>query len=323
MTTEGEKTKDLIKKIRTIADKQSTLILAHNYQPPEIYEIADQIGDSLELARSAQQSNADTILFCGVDFMADTAKILNPDARVLIPDPGARCTMAQMAGTEEVKQLKRQYPDASVVSYVNTTTATKAVTDICCTSANAIEIVESCDDDRIIFAPDRNLASYVSRFTDKQIIATEGYCYVHDAITEASVTAMQRLHPDAAFIAHPECRPLIIDKAEVVCSTSGMINFCQNSKIASFIIGTESGMLHRLRKEMPEKKFFSVAGVCAPMKRVTLEKVKDCLLTGSGEIILEKELMDRARRPLERMIDISNRTKSRSCRTREEIHKVL
>ncbi|MFH0967412.1 MAG: quinolinate synthase NadA [Methanobacteriota archaeon] len=323
MTNETERTKGLVDEIRSIADQQNILILAHNYQPPEIYEIADQIGDSLELAISAQQSNAETILFCGVDFMADTAKILSPDARVLIPDHGARCTMAQMAGEEAASQLKQQFPDAPVVSYVNTTTATKAITDICCTSANAIEIVESCDSDRVIFLPDRNLAAYVSRFTGKEISTAEGYCYVHNAITEASVTAMQRLHPDAIFIAHPECRPPIIDMAEAVCSTSGMIRFCQNSLATSFIIGTESGMLHRLRQEIPGKKFFSVAGVCAPMKRVTLEKVRDCLLTGSGEIILEKDLMDAARRPLERMINVSRSFQSRSCRTSEDIHKVL
>ena len=310
---------NLIKEIRAIADQQDVLILAHNYQPPEIYEIADRIGDSLELALSAKQSRAKTILFCGVDFMADTAKILSPESRVLIPDHDARCTMAQMVGVSAVHTLKSQYPDAAVVSYVNTTTDTKAVTDICCTSANAIEIVESCDSDQVIFLPDRNLAAYVSRFTSKKIIPSQGFCYVHERITHQSVTAMQNLHPEAVFIAHPECQPSIIDIADAVCSTSGMIQYCRDSPELSFIIGTETGMLHRLRQVVPTKKFFSVAGICAPMKRMTLEKVRNCLLTGSGEIILDTEKMDAARRPLERMIEISQQKKSRSCRTREEI----
>jgi quinolinate synthase len=297
----------IISEIRDLADRNNTLILAHNYQPPEIYRIADQIGDSLELARSAQQSSADTILFCGVDFMAETAKILSPEARVLIPDPRARCTMAHMAGVKEAEILKREHPDATVVSYVNTTTETKAITDICCTSANAVEIVQSCDTNTVIFLPDRNLAAYVQRFSAKKIIPAGGFCYVHDAVTPESVSAMKNLHPGTPFIAHPECRPGIIDMADAVCSTSGMISYCRESPATSFIIGTEAGMLNRLRQEIPEKKFFSVAGFCEPMKRVTLEKVRDSLLTGSGEVTIGKGLMDAARLPLERMIDRSGR----------------
>ena len=310
-----------IQKIREIADRQGVLILAHNYQPPEIYQIADRIGDSLELARYAQETDAETILFCGVDFMADTAKILNPDARVLIPDPMARCTMAQMAGVEEVNRLKQQYPDAAVVSYVNTTTATKAITDICCTSANAIEIVNSCDENQVIFVPDKNLGAYVSRFTQKEIIPVDGYCYVHDAITPESVTAMQCLHPEAIFLAHPECRPGIIDMAHAVCSTSGMTRYCRESSASTFIIGTESGMLHRLREEIPDKRFYSVAGECTPMKRVNLQKVLECIQTGSGEIILDRNLMDNTRHPLEQMIQVSKTLQIRSCRTSDEIRK--
>jgi quinolinate synthase len=320
MILKEPQTSTLIHEIRDIADQQDICILAHNYQPPEIYQIADLVGDSLELAISAKQSNAKTILFCGVDFMAETAKILNPESRVLIPDPEAHCTMAHMVGVNDVHHLKSQYPDASVVSYVNTTTDTKAVTDICCTSANAIEIVESCDSDEVIFLPDRNLGAYVSRFTSKRIIPSQGFCYVHERITPESVTAMQQLHPDAIFIAHPECHPSIIDMAEAVCSTSGMIQYCRESSESSFIIGTEPGMLHRLRQEISNKRFFSVAGICGPMKRVTLEKVRACLLTGFGEIIIDTEKMDAARRPLERMIEVSQQKRRRSCRTREEIH---
>ncbi|PWR70988.1 quinolinate synthase NadA [Methanospirillum lacunae] len=314
---------DLISEIRELADRQGVLILAHNYQAPEIYQIAEKIGDSLELARLAQETDAETILFCGVDFMADTAKILNPQARVLIPDPQARCTMAHMAGEQAAIDLREQYPDAEVVSYVNTTTATKAVSDICCTSANAIEIVDSVDSEQVIFLPDRNLAAYVSRFTRKEIIPAAGYCYVHDAITRESVDAMQKLHPGAVFVAHPECRPEIIDMADAVCSTGGMARFCRDASVSSFIIGTESGMLHRLRSEVAEKKFFSVAGICAPMKQITLEKIKACLTTGSGEVVLDKSLMDAARVPLERMIEVSKTRQSRSFRTREEIRKGL
>lgn len=306
--------KELIREIRSLAEQENILILAHNYQPPEIYQIADQIGDSLELARSAQNSSADTILFCGVDFMAETAKILNPEARVLIPDLQARCSMAQMAGVREVTRLKLSYPDASVVSYVNTSTETKSVTDICCTSANAVDIVNACDTEEVIFLPDRNLAAYVKRFSEKKIIPADGFCYVHDAITPDSVSAMKNLHPEAAFIAHPECRPAIIDIADAVCSTSGMVRYCKDSSNSSFIIGTEAGMLNRLLQEIPAKKFFSVAGLCKPMKRITLEKVLSSLLTGSGEIILEKKLMDAARHPLEQMIEVSSRQTGRVCR---------
>ncbi len=321
--TEPVFNQELIREIREIAERQGVLILAHNYQSPEIYQIAEKIGDSLELARAAQETDEETILFCGVDFMADTAKILNPQARVLLPDPQARCTMAHMAGEQAALELRLQYPDADVVSYVNTTTETKAVSDICCTSANAIEIVESVDVDQVIFLPDRNLAAYVSRFTKKEIIPAAGYCYVHDAITIESVNSMKRLHPEAAFVAHPECRPEIIDMADAVCSTSGMTRFCRDEPASSFIIGTEPGMLQRLRSEVVGKKFFSVAGVCAPMKQVTLEKVRTCLTTGSGEVFLKQSLMDAARAPLERMIEISKIRQSRSYTTRDEIRKGL
>lgn len=304
-----------LSEIRELKKEKEAVILAHNYQPPEIYEVADVIGDSLELALSAQKTRQKEIIFCGVDFMADTAKILNPDVRVFHPTPDARCSMAHMVSPAEISRLKAMYPDAEVVSYVNTSTAVKAVSDICCTSSNAVEIVNGCDTDQVIFLPDSNLAAWCQRFSDKEIIPGKGFCYVHDAVTPESVRAMKSLHPGAPFLAHPECSPEVIDMADAVCSTSGMIKFCRDNENAQFIIGTESGMLNRLRRDIPEKKFFSVAGICSPMKLMTLEKVKTSLESGFGEVLLEEDLMTAARKPLERMIALSKTMKASPCRS--------
>ena len=311
--TESE-IQSLTEDIDALKTEQDAIILAHNYQRPEIYDIADKIGDSLELSLAARDARADCIIFCGVDFMAETAKILSPDSRVYLPAEEAQCPMAHMVSESDIFSLKEQYPDADVVSYVNTSASTKALSDICCTSANAIEIVRSCASDQVIFLPDQNLASYVQRFSDKLIIPGRGNCYVHDRITPIMVDNMRAFHWNAPFIAHPECRPEVIDIADAVCSTSGMIAYCQDHPAETFIIGTENGMIERLKREIPEKRFYALGGICTPMKQTTLDAVKDSLLSGAGEVTLEKSLIDTARGALERMLQISGRKKNIPCR---------
>lgn len=300
--------------IATIKSDRNAIILVHNYQRPDMYDIADKIGDSLELAMAARDARADCIVFCGVDFMAETAKILSPDAKVYLPVTEARCPMAQMVSDMDITNLKERYPEAEVVSYVNTSAATKACSDICCTSANAIEIVRSCPSDQVIFLPDQNLASYVQRFTPKVIIPGRGNCYVHDRITPIMVDNMRAFHPKSPFVAHPECRPDVIDIADAVCSTSGMIGYCQDNQAQSFIIGTENGMIERLKKEIPYKKFYSVGGICTPMKQITLDAVRASLEEGVGEVNLKPPLIDAAYSALDRMLRVSGRQKNIPCR---------
>jgi quinolinate synthase len=306
--------KTLTEEITTLKIESDAIILVHNYQRPEIYAIADRIGDSLDLAIAAQESGKNTIVFCGVDFMAETSKILSPDSRVLHPAPDACCPMAHMITVPEVSRMKEQYPSAEVVSYVNTTAEIKALSDVCCTSANATDVVRSCSSEQVIFLPDLNLASYVQRFTPKQIIPSRGNCYVHDRITPVMIENMRAFHPNSPFIAHPECRPEVIDRADAVCSTSGMIGYCKDSRAVSFIIGTESGMINRLKREIPEKRFYPVGGVCTPMKQITLQSVKTCLKEGTGEVSLSPEIIETARIPLEKMIRISGKQKTIPCR---------
>jgi len=299
----------IIREISDLKAESDAIILVHNYQRPELYEIADKIGDSLELSITAQKSGNKTIVFCGVDFMAETAKILSPDSRVLHPKPGACCPMAHMVTPDEIIRLKEKFPSARVVSYVNTTAETKALSDICCTSANVKDIINSCDSDEVIFLPDQNLAAYVRRYTSKQIISGHGDCCVHEGISKRDVETTRLSHPDTLFIAHPECRPEVIDMADAVCSTGGMVTFCRESSKEAFIIGTESGMINRLKREIPDKKFYPVGGVCLPMKLITLESVKKCLQNGTGEVKLSPGIIRKAGIPLERMIRISNKAR--------------
>lgn len=300
--------------IQDLKREKDAIILVHNYQRPEVYEIADRIGDSLELSVAARDSGKKTIVFCGVDFMAETAKILSPDARVLHPVPDACCPMAHMITPDEISRMKERYPSAEIVSYVNTTAEIKAMSDVCCTSANAPDIVRSCSSEEVIFLPDLNLASYVQRFTPKKIIPGRGNCYVHDRITPLMVDNMRAFHPGSPFVAHPECRPDVIDRADAVCSTSGMIGYCRESRASSFIIGTENGMINRLKREIPEKQYYPAGGVCTPMKQITLQSVKTCLEKGSGEVNLAPDIMEASRVPLEKMIRISGKQRNISCR---------
>jgi quinolinate synthase len=289
--------------LRLKREKQAVL-LVHNYQRPEIQDLADFLGDSFELSRKAAQTDAPMIVFCGVKFMAETAKILSPDKTVLLPRFDASCPMADMADVETLRRMKAEHPNAVVVTYVNSTAEVKAESDICVTSANALKIVQKLEAEEILFLPDRNLAAYVQRFTDKKIIPWRGFCYVHELFSKEEVLAAKRNHPDALLLVHPECRPEVIDLADQVLSTSGMLKFVRESNAKTFIIGTEEGILHRMKKENPDKTFFSLGSVktCLNMKKTRIEDLHRALVENRHEIRLPQNLMDRARVALERML---------------------
>jgi quinolinate synthase len=294
----------LTAEIRRLRDERRAVLLAHNYQRPEVQDAADFTGDSLELSRRAASTDAAVIVFAGVTFMAETAKILSPGKTVLLPRPDASCPMAEMADIEGLRRLKALHPGAVTAAYVNSTAVVKAESDVCVTSANAVRIVQRLEADTVIFLPDRNLASWVQRFTDKKIIPWPGFCYVHEQFTAAEAAEAKRLHPDAVLMVHPECRADVADLADEVLSTSGMLKFVAESGARRFIVGTEQGILHRMKKENPEKEFLSLGPVrtCLTMKKTRLEDVRDSLLRMQYEITLSVPLMDRARIALERML---------------------
>ena len=302
---QSQETEELIKEINELKKQKNAVILVHNYQRPEIYEVADFIGDSLELARKAEKTDAKIIVFCGVDFMAESAKILNPNKLVLHPEKLSVCPMAQMVTKEQILEIKTKYPKAIVVSYVNTTAEVKAVSDICCTSANAVEVVNSLEEDEIIFTPDKNLAAYVQTKTKKKIIPVEGHCYVHDKITEEEVKKAKENYPNAKVMVHPECKIEVIKLADVAASTSQMIKYARESDAKEFIAVTECGMVYRLKREMPDKNFYAVGGTCIQMKKITLDNVYDCLKNETNQVEIDKEIMDKAKKSLKRMIEIS------------------
>lgn len=294
----------LTNEILKIKQAKNALILAHNYQTSEVQAVADSIGDSLDLSRRAVDARRPLIVFCGVRFMAETAKILNPAAKVLIPREDAGCPMADMITRDDLVELKRKYPDAVVCSYVNTNADVKAETDICCTSANAVEVIAGLGGRKVIFTPDKNLASYVSRKVATEIIPYDGYCYVHTRFTAADIRAARKAYSDAPVLVHPECNPEVIDLADHVLSTSGMVKFARESQAREFIVATEEGLLERMAREMPGKRFYSPgkARYCFNMKRIRLEDVLRSLVDEIYEITIEPEVMDRARESLERMI---------------------
>ena len=290
--------------ILQLKEKRQAIILAHNYQPAEVQDIADLTGDSLELSRAAATMDGEIIVFCGVDFMAETAAVISPEKMVLLPAQDACCPMAEMITADELKLVKSQFPDAAVVCYVNTTAGVKAESDICCTSSNAVKVVNSVQQDRVIFVPDRNLGLYVQRFTKKEILPWEGFCIVHDQITPDHIREAQALHPGAIIIVHPECRPEVIDLADHVASTSGIIRHVCNAVEEEFIIGTEVGILHRLDRECPTKKCYplSKAAICRNMKKTDLKKVRDALISLQPRITVPEKIADRARAAIERML---------------------
>ena len=297
---------ELQEKVLALKRKKNAIVLVHNYQMSEVQLVADHLGDSLGLARIAMEARKDLIVFCGVRFMAETAKILNPDARVLIPREDATCPMADMIEPADVKSMREKYPGAQVCSYVNTNADVKAETDICCTSANAVEVVRGLGADRVVFTPDRNLASYVGRNVNTEIIPFDGYCYVHMKFNAEDIRESKANHPGAVVLVHPECKPEVIDEADEVLSTSGMVRYAKESPASEFIIATEEGLIERLSREIPDKTFYSAgqARFCFNMKRIRLEDVYRSLEEEIYEVVVPPEIMKRARVSLERMVSV-------------------
>jgi quinolinate synthase len=285
-------------------EERNAIILAHNYQIGEVQDIADVVGDSLELSRAAAEMDGEVIVFCGVDFMAETAAILSPEKTVLLPAPDACCPMAEMITAGELALVKSRYPDAAVVCYVNTSAEVKAESDICCTSSNAVRVVTSLHEDQVIFVPDRNLAWYVARFTGKEILSWDGFCLVHDQITADQVRTEREHHPKAKVLVHPECRPEVIDCADHVASTSGIIRYVCTAQEKEFIIGTEVGILHRISHECPGKRCYplSEAAVCRNMKKTDLLTVRDALDRLHPRITVPEGIARRARHAIDRML---------------------
>jgi quinolinate synthase len=298
----------LIEKIHALCRERNAVILAHNYTMPEVQDVADFVGDSLELSLKAAATTSDIIVFCGVHFMAETAKVLNPARRVLMPDPAAGCPMADMVTADALRQAKARHPGASVVCYVNSTVAVKAESDVCCTSSNAPAVVRSLPADRpVLFVPDRNLADWTREQTGRDIIPWEGWCPTHQHILPEMVAAAKQAHPGALLVTHPECPAAVRHLADRVASTAGMLAFCRESSHREFIIATEEGIIHRLRRENPEKQFY-LAGprmVCPNMKRTTLEKILWCLEDLSGEVKVDEIEAQKARVALERMFAVN------------------
>ncbi|PIS29687.1 MAG: quinolinate synthase [Candidatus Marinimicrobia bacterium CG08_land_8_20_14_0_20_45_22] len=284
--------------IEELKKRGNAVILAHVYQRGEVQDIADFVGDSLELSKKAVSTEADVIVFCGVRFMAETAAILNPSKTVLLPDRNAGCGLADMATAERLRELKQKYPAAAVVSYVNTSAAVKAESDICCTSANAIDIVNSLPHKQILFVPDRNLGSYVAEHTDKEVILWDGYCYVHENITTAQMEYLKVKYPEAEVIVHPECPTGVRHLANFIGSTSQMSRFVFQSQKKEFIVGTEDNFVYRLRKDNPDKIFHPVNTLCKGMNEITLEKVKFALERNEYEVRIAEEIRMKAKNAL-------------------------
>ncbi|MEA3254842.1 MAG: quinolinate synthase NadA [Candidatus Altiarchaeota archaeon] len=301
--------KNLIDEILDLKKKRKAIILAHNYERPEIQDIADFVGDSLGLSREAVNTKSEIIVFCGVDFMAETASILNPNKTVLIPDRSAMCPMAMMLEVGDIKAAKEKYPDSETVLYINTTAETKAEADCICTSANAPEIVNAMDSDTILFGPDKNLAYFVEKRTDKKIIPVprDGVCPTHHQLSKRDFLDSLRRYPDADLLVHPEVIPKVQDMAEHITSTEGMVEYCGKSSAKEFIIGTENGLIHRLEKEIPKKIFYRASdmAVCPVMKMTTLEKVRDSLEGLIYEVKVSEEIRVKAKKAIDHMLEIS------------------
>ena len=298
---------NLVDEIIRLKEEKNAIILAHNYQLPEIQDIADFLGDSLELARKAVNVDADIIVFAGVDFMAETAKILNPEKKVLIPTKRATCAMANMLKVDHILEAKKKYPDAPVVLYVNTTAESKAYADVTVTSANAAKIVEKLDAETIIFGPDNNLAYYVAKRTGKRIIPIPegGHCYVHKRFTPEDVERTKKLYPNAKLMVHPECIPEVQEKADLIVSTGGMVrNACQHDE---WVVFTEKEMCYRLQKLYPDKKFYPAKeeAFCIGMKSITLKHIYEALRDEKYEIEVPKEIAEKAKKAIERMLEMS------------------
>ena len=295
----------LVDKINRIKKEKNAVILAHNYMTPEIYHcVADIVGDSLLLAKESQKAKADTIIMCGVHFMAETAKILNPDKKVLIPDTKAGCSLAESITGDDVRLLKEKYPGVPVVSYVNTSADVKSETDICCTSSNAVEIVESLGVDKVIFLPDEYLAQNVAAQTKVKIISYKGTCIVHERFTPEEIKEYRKNYPGIVVLAHPECPPDVVAEADYTGSTSKMSNYVRDRKPKKVLMVTECSMSDNVAIENPEVEMIKPCNLCPYMKKITLRGIYDSLTKGTEEVTLTKEVMDKARLSIERMIEV-------------------
>lgn len=302
-----ERNEQLKERLLELKKERNAIILAHYYQRDEIQEVADFRGDSFLLAQKAASTDADVIVFCGVHFMGESAKILAPDKTVIIPDERAGCPMADMVHVDGLRELKRKHPNAVVVTYINSSAEIKAETDICCTSANAVKVIESIDADEIIWVPDKNLGDYVSKFTDKKMIIWEGYCNTHDMLTVKDMEEMKAKYPNAEVVVHPECRPEVVRVADFVGSTTAIIKHCRESDRKEFIVGTEDGTGYQLRMDSPDKTFHFASKflVCPNMKVNNLKKLVKCLETMSPQIYVPPHIADKARVSLERMLEVT------------------
>jgi len=298
--------KQLREKIAGLKEELGAVIVAHNYQRPEVQDIADFVGDSLELSRQCTEVDAQTIVFCGVRFMAETAAILNPNRTVLLSEGSAGCPLADMINIDELREWKQRYPRASVVCYVNSSAEIKAESDICCTSANGVKVVESLPNDDILFVPDQNLGHYISTQTKKNIILYPGFCYVHHRLKPEQVNLAKRLHPDAQMLVHPECRPEVIDLADAALSTSQMLRYVKAGSSNSFIIGTEEGLLHRLRLENPGKSFYLLTNsqICTDMKKTTLETLAQTMEKRQNIVTVPEAIRIKAKQAVDRMLAV-------------------
>ena len=299
--------KTITKKILELKEQRDAVILAHNYQLGEIHDIADFVGDSLDLSQKAAQTDAKVIVFCGVHFMAETASLLCPDKIVLIPDEHAGCPMADMVTVEDLRKKKSESPDASVVCYINTTAAVKTECDICCTSSNALKVVSTIPEGKpIIFVPDRYLGAFAAAQSDREMILWPGYCPTHQRITADDIVKLKKQYPEAQVVVHPECRSDVTALADKALGTGGMMRYARESEHKDFIIGTEIGIIYRLRKENPSKRFIpaSEQAICPNMKLITLEKILWSLEGMVYQVSVPEELRDRARKPVERMLAI-------------------
>jgi len=300
--------KELAERISELKKKRNAVIIVHNYQRDEIQDIADITGDSLALSQAAIRTDAEVIVFCGVHFMAESAAILNPDKTILLPVIEAGCPMADMISADKLRVTKQKYPDAAVVCYVNSSAKVKAESDCCCTSSNAIDVVKSISNKKIIFIPDKNLGSYVqSQLPEKEIIAWQGFCPTHVRVQEDDVMEIKKIHPDAEVIAHPECNPEVLSIADHICSTAGMFKYCKNAKAKEFIIATEMGMLYSLRKDNPGKSFYPATQhlICPSMKLTTLGWIANSLETMTHQVSVPEETRVRAIKALKRMLEVT------------------
>jgi len=310
---EIDPTLDLFAEIEKLKKEKNAIILAHYYQEPDIQDIADYIGDSLGLSQEAAKTDADVIVFAGVHFMAETAKILSPNKKVLLPDVKAGCSLADSCPPHLFKKFKEKYPDHLVITYVNCTAELKALSDIVCTSTNAVQIVQSLPkDQKIIFGPDRNLGAYVAKKTGRDLVLWNGACMVHEIFSQEKITKLKERHPNAKFIAHPECEEVILKMADYVGSTTGLLKYTISNPATEFIVATESGIIHQMEKANPDKTFIPAppnnscaCNDCPYMKRNTLEKLYLCIKNGYPEVTVPEHIIDQARKPIQRMLDIS------------------